>query len=205
MRNLESNETSPSSLTQKLTELWDFKNGIWKTPFLMKRLFKTLVIFFIIWNCILHQIFVLKQCTFVPECNVLLSSSKCHIKVQPFFYQNQWKSKNRIFWPFFSKSSCVSFSKIHKVKLFFIPAHIYSAKTTLPIIFYFILFFFFVTLDTYKTTLAACSLYFFTSTLQVSQWIDISIAINSCLCKMNVRIKTAKRLQVYKEKKILKL
>ncbi len=31
--NLESNETSPSYLAQKITEFWDFKNGIWKSPF----------------------------------------------------------------------------------------------------------------------------------------------------------------------------
>ncbi len=98
--NLESNEKSPSSSAQKLTELWDFKNGILKKLFLTKWLFKILVIFFTIWNCILQQIFVLKQCAFVQEQNVLSNGGKCHIKVQPFFYQNQWKPENQIFWPF---------------------------------------------------------------------------------------------------------
>ncbi len=36
VRNLESNETSPSSLAQKLTKLWGFKNGIKEKPFLKK-------------------------------------------------------------------------------------------------------------------------------------------------------------------------
>ncbi len=34
MKNLESSEASPNSVAQKLTELWNFKNGIWKLPFL---------------------------------------------------------------------------------------------------------------------------------------------------------------------------
>ncbi len=85
-----------------------------KKPFLRKWLFKILVIFFPIWNCLLQQIFVLKQCVFVQEGNVLSNSSKCHIKIQPFFYQNHWKTENRIFW-LFSKSGYISLSRIGEV------------------------------------------------------------------------------------------
>ncbi len=31
------------------------------------------------------------------------NSSECHIKVHTFFYQNQWKSQFRIFWPHLQK------------------------------------------------------------------------------------------------------
>ncbi len=39
MRNLESNEISPSSPAQKLTELWDFKDGIYKKALSKKKAF----------------------------------------------------------------------------------------------------------------------------------------------------------------------
>ncbi len=39
----------------------------------------------------------------MQERNGLSNSSKCHIKVQTFFYQNQWKSENWTFWPCLQK------------------------------------------------------------------------------------------------------
>ncbi len=110
MRNLESNETFPSSLLQKLNEIQDFKNGIWKKAFLRKWLFKILVIF--------QQIFVLKQCTFVQERNVLSKQQWMSYKSSHYFLSESikiWKSDILTLSP---KSGYISLSRIGNQSLF---------------------------------------------------------------------------------------
>ncbi len=67
--NLESNETTPSSPAQKLSEIWDFKNGIWKKAVLRKFLFKILVFFFLHYEILYFTISnkIAQKCVLPPN------------------------------------------------------------------------------------------------------------------------------------------
>ncbi len=86
MRNFESNETSPSSLAQKLSEIWDFKNGIWKKAVLRKWLFKMLVIFFLQYEIVYFSKFLSFNSALLCKNKMCYrNSSECHVKGSHFF------------------------------------------------------------------------------------------------------------------------
>ncbi len=107
--NLESNKTSPSSLAQKLSEIWDFKNGIWKRS-LEKLVFKSFGNFFYNMKFVYSSKFLSSNSVLLCKNKMCYQKSReCHIKVHTFFYQNQWKSKIRIFWPWLQKVAITRF------------------------------------------------------------------------------------------------
>ncbi len=110
MINLESNETSPSYLAQKLTELWDFKNGLWKKPFLKKRLFKILVIFFTIWNVYLSKFLSFNSTLFCKNDMCYWLAVKMSYKSSDFFQSESMKIWKSNILTLSSKSGCISIS-----------------------------------------------------------------------------------------------
>ncbi len=117
MRNLESNETSLSSLAQKLTELWVFENGIRKNPFLRKCLFMLLIFF------LQYEIVYFSKLLFLNSA-LLCTNEMCYRIAVNTIYKFSLISirinenlKMGCFDPFFEKWLS-SFSRIDNVGLF---------------------------------------------------------------------------------------
>ncbi len=108
--NFESNETLWALQLKNLLNYETLKMEFEKKPFSRKWLFKMLIIYFTIWNYVLQQIFILKQCAFVQEWKLLSNIAVMLYKSSDFFHQNQWKSESWIFWPYFQKVAITRFS-----------------------------------------------------------------------------------------------
>ncbi len=94
---------------------WNLKKSpFWENDFLKFWWF----FFFTIWNCILQQIFVIKQYAFVQERYVLSNSSKCHNKSSAFFLLESKKIWKSDFWHFFQKVAISRFFKSTKCGAF---------------------------------------------------------------------------------------
>ncbi len=128
VKNLESNETSLSSLAQKHREIWDFKNEIWKRATLRKWLLKISVSFFLQYEIVYFSKFLSLNSALLRKNKICYRYGiECRIKFKLFSTRI---SGNLKFWPYLQKvATFISLSRIGNLVPFLRPAIHLSQNT----------------------------------------------------------------------------